>query len=156
MRPSAQLSCVLKLNDKQAPCQILVCLLIQEATCCQYGTGIGCRFLTGSIEEVSKSYGISQSFLGLIVLPIAGNACEHITAVFVAAKDKMVCPGPTVVSCISTDCSCKTLKAVNPLCTMIFVHNEVSTASFSCVIRTWQLEWPWGPAFRSPHHATSP
>lgn len=47
------------------------------------------RFLTGSIEEVSKGYGISQSFLGLIVLPIAGNACEHITAVFVAAKDKM-------------------------------------------------------------------
>jgi Ca2+:H+ antiporter len=47
------------------------------------------EFLTGSIEEVSKSYGISQSFLGLIVLPIAGNACEHITAVFVAAKDKM-------------------------------------------------------------------
>jgi Ca2+/Na+ antiporter len=50
----------------------------------------GRRFLTGSIEEVSKDYGISQSFLGLIVLPIAGNACEHITAVFVAAKDKMV------------------------------------------------------------------
>ncbi len=49
----------------------------------------GCRFLTGSIEEVSKGSGINQSFLGLIVLPIAGNACEHITAVFVAAKDKM-------------------------------------------------------------------
>ena len=55
-----------------------------------YSQLFGCRFLTGSIEEVSKSYGISQSFLGLIVLPIAGNACEHITAVFVAAKDKMV------------------------------------------------------------------
>ena len=27
-----------------------------------------------------------QGFLGLIVLPIAGNACEHITAVFVAVK----------------------------------------------------------------------
>lgn len=63
-----------------------------------------CRFLTGSIEEVSKSYGISQSFLGLIVLPIAGNACEHITAVFVAAKDKMVRPGHTA-QCVSTDCS---------------------------------------------------
>jgi Ca2+:H+ antiporter len=47
------------------------------------------EFLTGSIEEVSKGSGINQSFLGLIVLPIAGNACEHITAVFVAAKDKM-------------------------------------------------------------------
>ena len=47
------------------------------------------RFLTGAIEEVSESTGVSRLFLGLIVLPIAGNAAEHITAVFVAAKDKM-------------------------------------------------------------------
>ncbi|WIA16600.1 hypothetical protein OEZ85_013267 [Tetradesmus obliquus] len=47
------------------------------------------EFLTGSIEEVSSTWGLSRSFLGFIVLPIAGNACEHITAVFVAAKDKM-------------------------------------------------------------------
>lgn len=38
---------------------------------------------------MSEQAGISRPFLGLIVLPIAGNACEHITAVFVAAKDKM-------------------------------------------------------------------
>jgi len=38
---------------------------------------------------VSESTGVSRLFLGLIVLPIAGNAAEHITAVFVAAKDKM-------------------------------------------------------------------
>lgn len=30
-----------------------------------------------------------QAFLGMIVLPIAGNACEHITAVIVAMKNKM-------------------------------------------------------------------
>ena len=47
------------------------------------------RFLTGSIEEVSEGTGVNRSFLGLIVLPIAGNACEHITAVVVAAKDKL-------------------------------------------------------------------
>eukprot|EP00878_Enallax_costatus_P001697 GHUV01001852.1.p1 GENE.GHUV01001852.1~~GHUV01001852.1.p1 ORF type:complete len:445 (+),score=115.57 GHUV01001852.1:219-1553(+) len=47
------------------------------------------EFLTGSIEEVSSQWGLSRSFLGFIILPIAGNACEHITAVFVAAKDKM-------------------------------------------------------------------
>lgn len=47
------------------------------------------EFLTGSIEAVSEQANISRPFLGLIVLPIAGNACEHITAVFVAAKDKM-------------------------------------------------------------------
>lgn len=39
--------------------------------------------------QVSSQWGLSRSFLGFIVLPIAGNACEHITAVFVAAKDKM-------------------------------------------------------------------
>lgn len=47
------------------------------------------EFLTGAIEEVSEHWKINQAFLGLIVLPIAGNACEHITAVFVAVKDKM-------------------------------------------------------------------
>jgi hypothetical protein len=45
--------------------------------------------LTGSIEEVSHKWGVSQGFLGFIVLPIAGNACEHVTAVFVAMKNKM-------------------------------------------------------------------
>lgn len=38
---------------------------------------------------MSESSGINQAFLGLIVLPIAGNAAEHITAVFVAVKNKM-------------------------------------------------------------------
>ncbi len=47
------------------------------------------RFLTGALEDVAKQSGIGEEFLGLIVLPIAGNACEHITAVFVAVKDKM-------------------------------------------------------------------
>lgn len=47
------------------------------------------EYLTGSIEEVSSAWNLSRSFLGFIVLPIAGNACEHITAVFVAAKNKM-------------------------------------------------------------------
>ena len=50
---------------------------------------ITCRFLTGALEDVSKKSGLNQAFLGLIVLPIAGNACEHITAVFVSIKNKM-------------------------------------------------------------------
>lgn len=50
---------------------------------------LGCRLLTGAVEEVSKSSGLNERFLGLIVLPIAGNACEHITAIFVAVKNKM-------------------------------------------------------------------
>lgn len=48
------------------------------------------EFLTGSIEKVSEQVPwLNQGFLGMIVLPIAGNACEHITAVLVAMKNKM-------------------------------------------------------------------
>ncbi|EFN51117.1 hypothetical protein CHLNCDRAFT_37529 [Chlorella variabilis] len=46
-------------------------------------------FLTGAIVEVSAVSGINQAFLGLIVLPIAGNVAEHVTAVFVAVRNKM-------------------------------------------------------------------
>ena len=59
---------------------------------CQIGSKyylLLCRFLTGALEDVAKQSGLGEEFLGLIVLPIAGNACEHITAVFVAVKDKM-------------------------------------------------------------------
>jgi Ca2+:H+ antiporter len=50
---------------------------------------VSSEFLTGALQEVSEMSGISQAFLGLIILPIAGNACEHITAIIVAMKNKM-------------------------------------------------------------------
>ena len=45
--------------------------------------------LTGSIETVTARTGISTAFISVIILPIAGNAAEHLTAVVVAAKGKM-------------------------------------------------------------------
>mmetsp|Transcript_31238 Transcript_31238/g.56706 ORF Transcript_31238/g.56706 Transcript_31238/m.56706 type:complete len:477 (-) Transcript_31238:3378-4808(-) len=50
---------------------------------------IASEFLASSIEKVSISSGISGGFLAMILLPIAGNACEHLTAVKVAVKNKM-------------------------------------------------------------------
>ncbi|WPT13173.1 hypothetical protein PSENEW3_00001017 [Picochlorum sp. SENEW3] len=47
------------------------------------------EYLTGAIEAVSEKTHINKSFLGLILLPIAGNAAEHFTAVFLALKNKM-------------------------------------------------------------------
>ena len=46
-------------------------------------------FLVDSIDFLVSSTGVSQAFIGLIVLPIIGNAAEHVTAVTVAAKNKM-------------------------------------------------------------------
>ncbi|ANZ77280.1 BA75_04402T0 [Komagataella pastoris] len=45
--------------------------------------------LVGSIDDIVASTGISKTFIGLIVIPIVGNAAEHVTAVVVAYKDKM-------------------------------------------------------------------
>lgn len=45
--------------------------------------------LVSSIDHLVSSSGISRVFVGLILLPIVGNAAEHATAVTVAVKDKM-------------------------------------------------------------------
>jgi Ca2+:H+ antiporter len=47
------------------------------------------EFLVGSIDYLVSNTGVSQAFVGLIILPIVGNAAEHVTAVTVAAKNKM-------------------------------------------------------------------
>ena len=47
------------------------------------------EFLVDSIDSIVKTAHISRTFIGLILLPIVGNAAEHVTAVVVAWKDKM-------------------------------------------------------------------
>lgn len=48
------------------------------------------EFMVGSINAVvSSNSGLSEAFIGLIILPIVGNAAEHVTAVTVASKNKM-------------------------------------------------------------------
>ncbi len=47
------------------------------------------EFLVGSLDYLISTSGVSQAFIGLIILPIVGNAAEHVTAVTVAAKNKM-------------------------------------------------------------------
>ena len=47
------------------------------------------EFLVSSINHLVTSSSISEAFVGLIILPIVGNAAEHVTAVTVASKNKM-------------------------------------------------------------------
>ncbi|KAL8880773.1 MAG: hypothetical protein Q9198_001887, partial [Flavoplaca austrocitrina] len=46
-------------------------------------------FLVESINYLVDNTGVNEAFIGLIVLPIVGNAAEHITAVIAAGKNKM-------------------------------------------------------------------
>ncbi len=45
--------------------------------------------LVGSISAASESLGLSEFFIGAVVVAIVGNAAEHWVAVIVARKDKM-------------------------------------------------------------------
>lgn len=47
------------------------------------------ELLVEAIPEMVANTSVSEAFIGLIVLPIVGNAAEHVTAVTVATKNKM-------------------------------------------------------------------
>jgi Ca2+:H+ antiporter len=53
------------------------------------GVAIESELLVHAATEATKTVGLTQTFLGLIVIPIIGNAAEHATAVVVARKGKM-------------------------------------------------------------------
>ena len=51
--------------------------------------GLMSEILVGSISEASESAGLSEFFVGVIIVAIVGNAAEHWVAVLVARKDQM-------------------------------------------------------------------
>ncbi|CAH0052796.1 unnamed protein product [Clonostachys solani] len=60
---------------------VLVATTVLVAICAE--------FLVGSIDSLVETAGISKAFIGLILIPIVGNAAEHVTAVVVAVRNKM-------------------------------------------------------------------
>jgi Ca2+:H+ antiporter len=60
---------------------VLVVVTVLVAICAEY--------LVGSIEDIVETTHISKAFIGLILIPIVGNAAEHVTAVVVALRNKM-------------------------------------------------------------------
>ena len=51
--------------------------------------GLVSEILVGSISEASESIGISEFFVGIVIVAVVGNAAEHWVAVLVARKNKM-------------------------------------------------------------------
>jgi len=51
--------------------------------------GVMSEVLVGSIADASESVGLSEFFIGVIIVAIVGNAAEHWVAVLVAHKNKM-------------------------------------------------------------------
>jgi Ca2+:H+ antiporter len=57
--------------------------------CAGVAVGVMSEILVGSISEASSTIGLSEFFVGLIVVAIVGNAAEHWVAIVFAMRDKM-------------------------------------------------------------------
>jgi len=51
--------------------------------------GLESEFFVSAVEPMTKAFGLSEFFVGMILIPIIGNAAEHSTAVVMAYKNKM-------------------------------------------------------------------
>ncbi|KAM5344530.1 hypothetical protein ACJ41O_013066 [Fusarium nematophilum] len=60
---------------------VLIAVTIVISFCADY--------LVGSIDSIAKDAHTSKSFIGLILIPIVGNAAEHATACVMAVRNKM-------------------------------------------------------------------
>ena len=47
------------------------------------------EILVGAVEYTTEALGISEFFIGIIVVPLVGNVAEHVVAVQAALKNKM-------------------------------------------------------------------
>ncbi|RYO90649.1 hypothetical protein DL764_008412 [Monosporascus ibericus] len=71
-------------NDDISRKAAVVMLLISTAL-----VAVCAEFMVGAIDAVVANSPLKEIFIGLIILPIVGNAAEHVTAVAVAMKNKM-------------------------------------------------------------------
>jgi len=53
------------------------------------GIALMSEFLVGAVEPVTEQLGLSEFFIGIIIIPLVGNVAEHLVAVQVAYKNKM-------------------------------------------------------------------
>ena len=53
------------------------------------GVAIESEILVHAVEGVTASLGVSETFLGLMIIPLIGNAAEHSAAVMVARKGQV-------------------------------------------------------------------
>ncbi|MBF6593620.1 MAG: calcium/proton exchanger [Thermaceae bacterium] len=53
------------------------------------GVAVMAEFLVSSLEAATATLGLSEFFVGIILIPLVGNAAEHFAAVSFALKNKM-------------------------------------------------------------------
>ncbi|MDQ6662148.1 MAG: cation transporter, partial [Chloroflexota bacterium] len=73
-------------EDQKPPKAWLAGLMLLIAT---IGTTWNSELLVATIRPVALQLGWSPVFIGLVIIPIVGNAAEHSTALYIAYKDRV-------------------------------------------------------------------
>jgi Ca2+:H+ antiporter len=99
------------------------------------------EFLVGALGPTVEDLGISKLFVGLIVVPIVGNAAEHSSAVLLAMKDKMdvsieiaIGSSTQIALFIAPLLVFASLLAGEPYLDLIFSGFEIAAVAFSAAI----------------------
>ena len=72
-------------SHPQAKLSVSIIVLIADTVC----IAVLSEIFVGTIEPMAESAGLSTTFVGIILVPIIGNAAEHSSAIFMAYKNKM-------------------------------------------------------------------
>lgn len=106
---------------------VLVVVTVLVAICAEY--------LVGSIDDIVESANISKAFIGLILIPIVGNAAEHVTAVVVALRDKM-----DLAMAVAIGSSIQIALGVTPFLVIVgwIIGQPMSLHFETCKLRLWQ------------------
>jgi Ca2+:H+ antiporter len=75
-----------KLDGQRPPHIWLMVGLLFLAT---VGTAVNSELLVSAIEPVTHQLGWSPVFIGIVIIPIVGNAAEHSSAVYIALRDRI-------------------------------------------------------------------
>jgi len=75
-------------NEEEVP-QLTAGVALGLLTVVTVLVAVTAEFLVSSIDGLTSTGHISEAWVGLILLPIVGNAAEHVTAVTVSYKDKL-------------------------------------------------------------------
>ena len=75
-----------EVGERKPPTLWLALLLLVVST---IGTAVNSELLVGAIRPVTEQLGWSQVFIGLVIIPIVGNAAEHSSALLIALRDRV-------------------------------------------------------------------
>ncbi|KAI8828482.1 Sodium/calcium exchanger protein-domain-containing protein [Chytriomyces cf. hyalinus JEL632] len=80
---------VIEEEEEEEEAETLAIIAVGALVCVTVVIGFCAEFLVDSLDGLAKQASISKTFIGIIILPIVGNAAEHVTAVSAAMRNKM-------------------------------------------------------------------